>query len=357
MGRFAPDSWEPAVNIVTWFLMTTATLCVLTRLGTKYWIFRRWTTDDYLSIVSMVLCVAQSVAVSMAMANGYGEHFDAVSGLKVDSILKSQYAAAILFLTTLCLSKLALIHFIWSVTPVTSDRYIAIGLEIFTILWAVTSVLASAFQCRPPRPWDYINGQCFSFRAWWNYLCITNILSEAGIITQAFLIITRTQARWSKKVTLASIFGLRIFVIVAVIVQLIYINEMTISINPNSATWSTIISTQIVQCLSVVTACSPHFKPFMDSLQSTGMRVDGMTTYNVNSTKRYGYGLSSLRNRSILRNNEDHELAPIIHVNGTHQTTVTSTGAISECDAESQLSQTHIIREIRTYAVTESPAI
>ncbi|THC97918.1 hypothetical protein EYZ11_002616 [Aspergillus tanneri] len=114
MGRFAPDSWEPAVNIVTWFLMTTATLCVLTRLGTKYWIFRRWTTDDYLSIVSMVLCVAQSVAVSMAMANGYGEHFDAVSGLKVDSILKSQYAAAILFLTTLCLSKLALIHFIWS---------------------------------------------------------------------------------------------------------------------------------------------------------------------------------------------------------------------------------------------------
>lgn len=54
MGRFAPDSWTPAVNVTTWFLLVTAILSVLTRLGTKYRIFRRWTVDDYLSIASLV---------------------------------------------------------------------------------------------------------------------------------------------------------------------------------------------------------------------------------------------------------------------------------------------------------------
>lgn len=44
----------PAVNVTTWFLMVTAILSVLARLGTKYRIFRKWTVDDYLSIASLV---------------------------------------------------------------------------------------------------------------------------------------------------------------------------------------------------------------------------------------------------------------------------------------------------------------
>jgi hypothetical protein len=99
MGRFGPNTWEPAVNVLTWFLMTTAILCVLTRLGTKFWIFRRWTTDDYLSIVSMVLCAAQSIALSMAIANGYGEHFDTLTGVKVEEILKVSISGPLLMAT------------------------------------------------------------------------------------------------------------------------------------------------------------------------------------------------------------------------------------------------------------------
>ncbi|KAE8363149.1 hypothetical protein BDV27DRAFT_130326 [Aspergillus caelatus] len=352
MGRLAKDNWKPTVNVVTWFLMTTAILCVLTRLGTKYWIFRRWTTDDYLSIVSVVLCAAQSLAMSMATAHGYGEHYVALSGTAVDSILKSQHAAGILFILTMCFSKLSLIHFIWSVTPAASDRRIAIGLEIFTVLWAVTSVITSIFQCTPPRTWDYLSGQCFDIGAWWNYLAATNILSEAGIIIQALLIVVGIQAHWAKKGTLASIFGLRIFVIAAIIGQLVYVNRTIDSKDPTFDTWSATVSTQLVQCLSVVTACSPQFKPFMDSLRSTGMRIDGLTSYNMASTKRHG--LSSLRYQSTFHGSEVHELTPISPVKDTYETTVTASEAISDGDSGSQSSQTHIIREVRTFTVTES---
>ncbi|KAE8375723.1 hypothetical protein BDV26DRAFT_283200 [Aspergillus bertholletiae] len=350
--RFAKDNWAPTVNIVTWFLMTTAILCVLTRLGTRYWIFRRWTTDDYFSIVSMVLCAAQSLAMSMATAHGYGEHYNGLSRAAVDGIMKSQYAAAILFIMTMCFSKLCLIQFIWSVTPATSDRRIAIGLEIFTALWAVTSVMATVFQCTPPRMWDQLSGKCVNLNAWWNYLAATNILSEAGIITQALFIIIGIQANWAKKGTLASIFGLRIFVIAAIIGQLLYFNKTIDSNDPTFDTWSATVSTQVVQCLSVVTACSPQFKPFMDSLRSSGMRIDGLTSYNLASTKRHG--LSSLRYHSTFHGSEVHELTPVRPIKGTYETNVTASGAISDGDAESQSSQTHIIREVRTFTVTDS---
>lgn len=88
MAQFSPDSWTPAVNVLTWFLLVTAILSVITRLGTKYWIFRKFTEDDYFSIASLVLCAAQSIAVSMATASGYGEHYDSLSSSHIEEMMK-----------------------------------------------------------------------------------------------------------------------------------------------------------------------------------------------------------------------------------------------------------------------------
>ncbi|KAE8153181.1 hypothetical protein BDV25DRAFT_38568 [Aspergillus avenaceus] len=354
MSRLEHEGWKPAVEVVTWFLMTTAILCVVTRLGTKYWIFRRWTPDDYLSILSMIFCAAQSLAVSMATVNGYGKHYTTLSKETIDAILKSAYAAGILFIVTMCLSKLALIQFIWSITPAASDRRTAIGLEVSTGLWAAIGVLVSAFECKPPRTWDLENGHCFNVGAWWNYLSISNILLEIGIIIQALLIIVGVHAHWTKKATLTSIFGLRIFVIFALVGQIVCTNRTRSSDDPTFDTWSATISTQIVQCLSVVTSCSPQFKPFMDSLRSTGMRIDGLTSYNMTSAK--GYELSSLRQRSAMRGNEAHELMSMNTIRSQHHTSIIASGALSDGDndGDSQSSQTHIIKETRTFTVTES---
>lgn len=54
MGRYVKGSWTAAVDVLTWFLLVASVLSVLTRLGTKFWIFRRLTRDDHLSILSLV---------------------------------------------------------------------------------------------------------------------------------------------------------------------------------------------------------------------------------------------------------------------------------------------------------------
>ncbi|KAE8326413.1 hypothetical protein BDV39DRAFT_206056 [Aspergillus sergii] len=355
MGRFT-DTWKPAVNVLTWFLMVTAILSVFARLGTKYWIFRRWTTDDYLSIASMVICAAQSLVLSLATANGYGDRYDTLSETNIEHIMKAQYAATIFFILSMCFSKLALVHFIRSVTPAASDRRVASGLEALITLWAVIGVITSAFQCKPPQSWNYLSGQCFNITAWWDYIGVTNILTDGAIIAYAILIITRIQARWKKKVTLSTVFGLRIFVIIAIIGQLVYANRASDSSDPISGTWPLAICTQLTQCLSVVTACSPQFKPFMDSLRSTGLRVDAITRHD---TSRIGYNYSSshTKSQSHIQDQsgaEVHEMASIGR-NKSYRHTATVITAKRDSDAGSDSSEAHIIREVRTWAVTASP--
>jgi hypothetical protein len=46
--------------------------------------------------------------------------------------------------------------------------------------------------------------------AWWNYLGVTNIISEGGIIAQALLVIIRVQADIHKKIVLSSVFLFRV---------------------------------------------------------------------------------------------------------------------------------------------------
>lgn len=55
MGRFENEhSRDPAVNATNWFLLVVSVLSVLFRLGTKLWMFRKLTSDDYLVVISLV---------------------------------------------------------------------------------------------------------------------------------------------------------------------------------------------------------------------------------------------------------------------------------------------------------------
>ncbi|KAE8373573.1 hypothetical protein BDV26DRAFT_296803 [Aspergillus bertholletiae] len=352
MAQFSADSWTPAVNVLTWFLLVTAILSVITRLGTKYWIFRKFTEDDYLSITSLVFCAAQSIAVSMATANGYGEHYESLSTSNIEQMMKSLYSANILFVFSMCFSKLALISFIDNLTPASTDHRIAVGLKIFTLIWAGIGIITSAFQCKPPRTWDYLYGKCFNIHAWWDYLGTTNILLECGMIMQAMLVIVRIQTHMKKKAVLAAVFLLRVAVIIMIICQLVYARQTSESPDLTHETWPVAISTQLVQSLSIVTACAPQFKPFLDNLRSTGMRLGGMTSYG-HSQKEYGsYSVTRGRSRRVTVPSDTHELVPLPEQDA-HQTTVTASRPSLGWDAESQSSQTHIIHETRTWAVTE----
>ena len=104
----------------------------------------------------------QSIALSIATANGYGRHMKELADSQLNSMMKSQYAANILFMISVCLSKLAMITFVRGLSVAALDRRFALGLEIFVAIWAVVGVFGMAFTCHVPHTWDYLNQQCFN---------------------------------------------------------------------------------------------------------------------------------------------------------------------------------------------------
>lgn len=183
-------------------MLVASVLSVFTRIGTKLWIFRKLTVDDILGIVAMAFCIAETIAISIATENGLGQHMNSLSQvnkikmmkvsdeiepptkrrLSVESKLlikiaiQSQYAADLLFIASMCFSKLAIIFFIRYLSPASFDRQFSLGLAIFIVLWTVSGVLVSSFECRVPLTWNYINGKCF-------HLVCEVILSDYNVLT------------------------------------------------------------------------------------------------------------------------------------------------------------------------------
>jgi hypothetical protein len=346
MGRFAnTDTRDPAVNVTNWFLVVVAGLSVLIRLGTKFWIFHRLTSDDYLIIASLAFCIAQCAAISTAVSHGYGYHFATISKQNFDQVMKSQYAAYILYVASLCLSKLSLSTFIRSLTPVHKDHFQAAVLQGLIAVLGVVGVFGTAFQCHMPRPWDYWHGQCFNLAAWNYFLSVSNIVTDCMIIAQALLLIAGIQATWHKKAVFASIFLSRVLVIIATIIEIVFSRDVRHSADPTYDYCPTTIVSQVVQCASIVTACWGQLKPFLNQLKSNGLRIRGVeyqySTGKGQSSRSYG------RSGTNHSREEHHELVPV--ASGQNLTTVSASPA---WDADSQSSQTGIIRETRTWVVT-----
>ncbi|KAF4156942.1 hypothetical protein CNMCM6936_005786 [Aspergillus lentulus] len=320
MGRFAnSDTRDPAVNVTNWFLVVVVGLSVLIRLGTKFWIFHRLTSDDYLIIASLTFCIAQSAAISTAVSHGYGYHFATISSANFDQVMKSQYAAYILYIASLCLSKLSLSTFIRSLTPVHKDHFQA------AVLQGLIAVLGVA-------AWNY-------------FLSVSNIVTDCMIIAQALLLIAGIQATWKKKAVFASIFLSRVIVIVATIIEIVFSRDVRHSTDPTYDYCPTTIVSQVVQCASIVTACWGQLKPFLNQLKSNGLRIRGVdyqySTGKGQSSRSYG------RSGTNHSREEHHELVPV--ASGQNLTMVSASPA---WDADSQSSQTGIIRETRTWVVT-----
>lgn len=355
MGRFADDKDRrvPILNVVNWFLLVVAIVSVLTRLGRKLWMYHRFTSDDYLIVISLMFCIGESITLSIAVQNGYGTHQATIDEEHLLSILKCQYAGFLLHILSLYLSKLSLSAFIRNLTPVSRDHYHATILQILLTVWVVVALFGSAFQCQVPHTWD-TRGNCYDLNAWWYYFCASNIVTDVFIMGQALVLISRIQASLKKKTVFALIFLSRILVVLPVIAQLVLTQDIASSTDRTFDGYGVTLAAQTVQCASIVTACWGQLKPFLNQLKSNGQRIPGVEYQH--TTGKASYPRSEERDnqsRSAVGSSHQHrenhhELVPIASGQG-NMTTISASRA---WDADSQSSQAGMIRETRTWNVS-----
>ncbi|GAM38451.1 hypothetical protein TCE0_033r09184 [Talaromyces pinophilus] len=244
--------------------------------------------------------------------------------------------------------------FVRSITAVPLDHKVAMGLMVFTWGWAISFLVTGALQCKPPEPWNYQGKNCFNQRIWNDFFSIGDILTDVGIVIYTMVIIARIRTKLSMRMGLAIVFGMRVLVIAAIVVHITTLNASFAANDNTYESWIATIASQVAICMSNVTACSPQFKPFLESLQSSGMRLDTLTiktcpqTGNGTTVSHVGSRGISFGIRSITGRGKRNENMPYV------KTVVTANpNAAPDWDESSQNSQSRIIRETRTWTVVE----
>ena len=107
----------------------------------------------------------QSALVIAQGANGLGKR-DGLTSNQVSYILKSHYASDALYIAALLCAKLSATRSIWVMAPRERRRWVMVT-EIAIGLWALSTIVASFFQCALPEPWDNVDGgKCFNRVRW-----------------------------------------------------------------------------------------------------------------------------------------------------------------------------------------------
>lgn len=156
-------------------------------------------------------------------------------------------------------------------------------------------------------------------------------------------------------------------VVAATIAHIVVLNTTFSDPDVTYSSWPVSITNQLILVSSIITACSAQFKPFLDSLRSSGMRLDALTgSYHYKSQREYGYNSNHERyaghgsqiaskQRSINLGSLTGKRRSLSENPGASEAYVSASGPSPDWDAASATSQSRIIREVRTFTVTEEP--
>ena len=120
--------------------------------------------------------------------------------------------------------------------------------------------------------------------------------------------------------------------------------------------------TEIVQCVSLVSACVPYLKPFLEALETGMIRADGGRTTRKGldlsgSSGSHGYPKHSGRKKSRDPESVHHDSIAMGNFHpGDKQTqtaTISARGRGAESDGDSQSSQSKIIKKQIDWTLTD----
>ncbi|CAI6337603.1 unnamed protein product [Periconia digitata] len=292
----------PFVNVVTWIMLITSTLAVLTRLVTKRALRRRIDVDDAFVAAALLASIGSGVAVTVQTKNGLGRSKAMLDPGSIPIYEKAEYANKLLYIATLALAKLSIISLLMILTASDLHRNMGIALTAMIALWGLVSEFTAAFQCGIDRPWQYSDttDKCLSMIKVWLGVAVGNMITDLFLVLFPIHIILTLQMSMKKKITILCFFGSRSLDIVATAIQLSYVPDFH-SPDPTRALWTWTLTTQVIECLTILTSCVPYLRPLLEDLL-TGL-------YAVDELRRRGNSTSSSRYARTRNNGESYKLS------------------------------------------------
>lgn len=258
------------VAAVSWALLVAMLFTVLLRFSLKYakssntGIFG---LDDLFVGLAALFSIGQTAAVSVEARYALGQHYRSLSAQQISIFQKAEYAGCMLYIANMGCARISVCLLIKKILPGTNAKYTAIVFAVFSALWTVSGVFVTAFPCTPPNPWESQGKRCFNLLKFVNYIGITNIVVEVLLVSIP-LFVWNLRLTAGRRLSVSACFLSRLSIVVAVAVQLSFLNRYPFSEDFTYDYWRTALCVQVAQNLSVITACIPCLHPFVLSILS-----------------------------------------------------------------------------------------
>lgn len=191
------------IAILTGFTLGLLLLSILVRLYVRR-NTGRWNHDDYAFYLGVVLGLAEVSVTFWLIDIGMGKNFSVLGYASLRRIQSGMAATSILYLGTLCLSKISCaLIFVW-LTPFKAQQRAAWALVALSAVWCVTAVLLEGLGCRD------LLGQCRGYRSRWLYTSFLDMLIEAALVGGSVYLVWSRSMSARAKFTVVGAFSCRI---------------------------------------------------------------------------------------------------------------------------------------------------
>ncbi|GMF71867.1 unnamed protein product [Aspergillus oryzae] len=148
------------ITLTSVSLLIVAIIFVAAKFGSAIYFKQRRTAVNTPIWAALILAIIQVVLLQKAVDHGLGRHQDLLSDDDIQTWSKFAYAAHILLIGAMSLSKMSTILLIWRLTPSKILRRSCAVATGIVVGWSIFAVLGIAFQCEMPGPWLYSPERC-----------------------------------------------------------------------------------------------------------------------------------------------------------------------------------------------------
>ncbi|RAQ42671.1 integral membrane protein [Aspergillus flavus] len=263
------------ITLTSVSLLIVAIIFVAAKFGSAIYFKQRRTAVNTPIWAALILAIIQVVLLQKAVDHGLGRHQDLLSDDDIQTWSKFAYAAHILLIGAMSLSKMSTILLIWRLTPSEILRRSCAVATGIVVGWSIFAVLGISFQCEMPGPWLYSPERCAGEGAIFYPICVFNILTEVIIVVLPFFMMRNVQMAWHKRVKILCSFSARSSVVCLGIAHLALISSFSHStdVSWDIVNWEIIAQTMMLT--GVITACVPTLYHIFAGLHS------GLTTTQI----------------------------------------------------------------------------
>ncbi|KAH7362790.1 hypothetical protein B0T11DRAFT_352806 [Plectosphaerella cucumerina] len=302
----APDDQAGNLWILTILALIYTSMVAAARVYIKH---RMYGLDDVLIAFSILLHLAQSIAVFVGLGSGIGKFNSITPQISWAASSRAFIAAEFLFILGLTFAKCSILALVLSIIGTKSgrSRLICLVLLGLAVVWGFAACLAFAIHCRADGLLTVDNeSSCPRQHTRWVIITVIDILTEVAAWLLVVRITSTVNMSFKRKLQVVLAFSFRLPLVVLSGLHLAYFSSYPSAEEPQYAITNTLLIQQATIVWSIISATIPNIKNFLKSnafpLQALGSRksrTTGSEGAGVLSTPASGgWRLDETRNQS-----------------------------------------------------------